>query len=218
MNRTKVFARASLIAAAGLLSAACNPYVEGSGILREEVRDLPSFTAIELSQGFIAEVSAGFAEQQVHLIADDNLLEEITTEVRGGTLIVELPDVNPLDATLRLRIAIASLNSVACSGGSQVKATGVAVEQMQVALSGGSRTELSGSCGGLSLQASGGSQLLARGFDCETGKLELSGGSQAEVKLNGALDVTASGGSEVRVWGHPQTTEQLSGGSRIVRQ
>ena len=64
-----------------------------------------------------------------------------------------------------------------------------------------------------------GSDLSAEGFKVKQAILTLSGGSDASIHVSGVLDVTASGGGQVYVSGHPEIKNAtLSGGSKLHEQ
>src|SRR3712207_4936830 len=61
------------------------PIVEGSGRTSRAVRAAAAFTAIEVEGPTALEVTVG-PRESLEIVADDNLLEMITTDVEGGSL------------------------------------------------------------------------------------------------------------------------------------
>lgn len=92
--------------------------------------------------------------------------------------------------------------SVTASGGSDVDLE-VRAQSLEFHLSGGSDLRLRGGARSLTVKASGGSDVSARAFDAERVGLSLSGGSDADVRASAAIEVDASGGSDVVIRGNP---------------
>jgi Putative auto-transporter adhesin, head GIN domain len=93
--------------------------------------------------------------------------------------------------------------SVVASGGSDIDLS-VQATRIEFTVSGGSDLELRGSAESLTIVASGGSDVSATGLQAARIKLVASGGSDANVYATEAIEVNASGGSDVRISGDPQ--------------
>jgi hypothetical protein len=60
-------------------------YIRGNGNLEKETRNVSSFDALDISSAFDIYLTQGNKESLV-IEADDNLMDNIITEVNGGTL------------------------------------------------------------------------------------------------------------------------------------
>lgn len=92
--------------------------------------------------------------------------------------------------------------SIAASGGSDLKLT-LTCKDLKMSISGGSDVELKGSGESLVLNASGGCDVNAYGYQVSNARIAASGGCDANVYVTKALEVSASGGSDVRYKGNP---------------
>ncbi len=77
------------LAAALLSVAACEPYVEGNGVYREEDRtaSVGSFTGIHVEDRIVGTVTSHAADFKVVVSGDSNVLQYIRTEVREDTVL-----------------------------------------------------------------------------------------------------------------------------------
>jgi len=101
------------------------------------------------------------------------------------------------------------------SGGSSLHGR-LGAGDVNLALSGGSRADLSGTGQHLRLSGSGGSKYLLKNLATGNVQAHLSGGSEATVTLKGHLSASLSGGSDVTYHGNPAIGEvHTSGGSRV---
>lgn len=222
-----------LIALGGLFSG-----VQGSGNIKEEVRNVGDFSGVQVGHGFKANITVG-PSTSVKISADDNILPLIKTEVRNGDLVIETERFNGFRSSNPITISITTpkLERVGASGGAAVTADGTTgprfsasvsgggsakvsalnSDQVNVGASGGSRVELAGKAKSIKAALSGGASLRANDVPTESVQVEGSGGSRAEVNASAAIDASLSGGSRVKVNGDPpKKNVQKSGGSEVI--
>lgn len=85
-----------------------------------------------------------------------------------------------------------------------------------MALLGGSEIKMTGSAGDLTIDASGGSRINLSNLICNDADVILSGGSQGSVHVEGILDTSLSGGSQLTYYGEPELGDiPTSSGSTI---
>ena len=180
----------------GLAVAACG--LAGSGNLITEARDVPPFEAVEVSSGInlvLKVVPDGV--QAVSVTYDDNLLDNIETEVRGNTLVVDVDGAfNTFGSGRFVSVTATSLTSVTASGGSDLDG--------------------SGNAGEYSLDVSGGADVDLRELDARTVDVDISGGADVEVAATESIVGEISGGSDVTVFGSPANSRlDVSGGADV---
>jgi Putative auto-transporter adhesin, head GIN domain len=205
---------------------------------QSQTRDLSGFAGIAASGGIDLKLQQGddFLVEVTGADADD-----VITEVQDGTLVIRRQGHKSLfgwwagaSATVRLPV----LESLAASGGSDVKAAGqfnserldviasggsdveisVAVTSLNVEASGGSDFDLSGTADTAILRASGGSDLNGRNFRAREVQLHTSGGSDSIFGVDERLSGDASGGSDITYIGNPGTVEVDTSGSSDIRR
>ncbi len=195
-NRRHRYRSAVALGALLLIVTACGP--SGSGNLVTEHRDVAPFTAISVSEGIEVELVVDPTESPtVAVTFDDNLLERVVTEVRGGTLFVEFAgSVRIIGGGRNVRVTAQSLHDIEVSGGAALIGTGAANSYR--------------------LSASGGSSVDLRALTAADVEMDASGGSSVVVYASASAQGDASGGSSITVYGEPpQVNIDTSGGSGV---
>jgi hypothetical protein len=197
-----------------LLAAACGDRVDGNGRSATEQRDVPTFTRLDVGGAIEATVTIG-SPQSVSVTADSNVLPVITTEVRGGTLVVKSEKRYDSETPVRVEITVAGLTDIEASGASTVEVSGVQGSRLALDASGASTIRASGRADTLDAEASGASRLRLADLAVRDADVDASGASSIELQVSGTLSGEASGASSVRYSGSPSVTVDTSGASSV---
>jgi Putative auto-transporter adhesin, head GIN domain len=218
-----------------MLSAACNT-VSGSGNVVTRQIDAPTFSTLEVSDGFTVSVAIG-SSQTVTVRVDDNLVDILDVGVSDDTLQIGLESrTDVTDATLEADVTVVSLAVLQASGASTVtlvdpievamltvglsgasEVTGaIQIDGGSLELSGASRASLSGSATTLGVTASGASRLDGRDLTIDELTIDVSGASNAEVTVTGSLSAVASGASMVHYAGSPTVARSDESGASTI--
>lgn len=239
IQRTKLPA---LLLALILFTTGCVDLVvpTASGNVIREERTVDAFTEISVCCGMRLELTQG-DQPTVAIEADETLLPEIETTVRGEQLTVQLRSSFSLMPRLRsgrvtVYVTTPNVRALDLSGGSNGTMERLQGEDLHIDLSGGSHltidtvtaahltAELSGGAqvqvdaGTITEQqvdVSGGGQYRLENVQSDSIVVDLSGGSRAEVWARETLRVDASGGSNLTYRGAPVMEQDISGGSRV---
>jgi hypothetical protein len=219
---------ARLIAAFSLVSAAA--------FARTEERAVPQFDALEVASGIRVTAEIGQL-RPVRIEADDDVLPLLDIRVVDGALRIGFKPDTRFHGDRRVSVAVQTpeLRSVAASGGSMVRATftrgrdhaiqasggselhirGVDASRLSIQGSGGSILEIEGSADSLDLQMSGGTRLHGRNLALKDILVQASRGSQADLRAEGRIRGSLSGGSGLHVRGGAKSQVAASGGSSV---
>lgn len=142
MRSTLAFALSSLLIFSGCnpLTLGADPPIVGSGVPKQESREVPAFTSLEMTSTFEATVTIG-EKPSVTLTMDDNLLSLIKAEVEGGKLVVRKETGSKIQAKSPQKVAIVapSIDAIAASGALKVNATVGEAKSMKFEASGAGR-------------------------------------------------------------------------------
>jgi hypothetical protein len=194
--------------------------VRGSGVARSEPRALPAFERVRTQGSFEIAARVGPA-QSVTLTTDDNLLEQVVTEVAGGELRVRWrndhdhawsPQIRP-----RLELSVPALRGVTIEGSGDVALEGLQGGALELAISGSGDVHASGSVDALSADVSGSGDLRLYGLAARTARVVISGSGSAEVQASEELVAETSGSGSVRYRGAPPRVRSEVLGSGSVR-
>ncbi|WP_321348231.1 head GIN domain-containing protein [uncultured Draconibacterium sp.] len=203
-----------------------------------QTRQISGFNAIKVSTGIDLYLTMGDAEE-VTVVADDDIINDLKTEVEGGTLKIYMKRRNWFNwgsgnETRKVYVTVKELNELSASSGSDVESTNTLEgESLDVSCSSGSDLKIEVFYKNLSVDTSSGSDAKLRGkvktlrvgassgSDVKAGDLEsvicyanASSGSDITVSVSSELYADASSGSDINYHGSPEIREidESSGG------
>ena len=208
---------------------------------RTEDRNVRNFDAVKVSAGIDLYISMG-NDESVRVVADDDIIEDVKTEVRGGTLHVYMKNNNSLfnifnwgrSTSRKVYVTARELKSIQASSGSDVKSKNtlkgeslkvesssgsdvnldVVYKEVTLSSSSGSDARLSGRAKYFTASSSSGSDINARDLEAQICKVNVSSGADATVTATEELHANASSGADVRYYGNPKVVDidESSGG------
>lgn len=204
-----------------------------------EIRQVGNFNGIKVSTGIDLYITMGTTEE-VKIVADDDIIDKIITEVKGGKLHIYTKTSNNWfnwnsgNQNRKAYVTVKELMSIEASSGSDVKSentlkgedlrvsassgSDVAVDiyykNVWVDTSSGSDAKLSGKVKTLEAEAISGSDINAKDLESKICKVKVSSGSDAIVNVTDELYANASSGADINYYGNPQVKEinESSGG------
>jgi hypothetical protein len=209
----------------------------GSGTERKESRKVDTFTAIEVGGAFTVEVVCG-QSPSLEITGDDNLLQYIETNVRGGTLSIETKRSISPKSKMHIRITTQDLKSLQSSGASEVTLSNVNNEKLhlqtsgagsvtasvktamlEIKTSGAGNVRVNGTAKTLSVQTSGAAEIKAKDLSVHKAQIGVSGAGDVELTVADELDVRVSGAGDVRYYGDPKiVTKEISGAGSVKKK
>ncbi len=202
----------------GLLSACVTPGESGSGVAKEEVRELPPFQTVELGGALNAKIVIADAPQRVVVRGDDNLVPLVTTEVKGGRLLVRTTRAVRPKVELMLTVNVAQLDGLSLSGAGNAEVDGIKGEVFKASLSGAGKLTARGSTRRFDLDVSGSGEVSARDLKAEAVTVQVSGAGNVDVSASAKLDVTISGAATVTYTGDPPDLQQHISGAGSLKK
>jgi hypothetical protein len=191
--------------------------IEGSGDRVKQTRDVKDFDEIQVDCAFDVEITVGprFA---LELTYDDNLIDLIETDVRGGTLVLDCDGEHDVDRSCKARIEMPSLAGITINGAAQVHVQGMTGESFEYDLHGAGDLEIQGSVGRIEVHLLGAGSVDARDLIAEEADVQLSGTGSVRVHANERFRGQVSGCGSIDYYGDPpQARENVSGIGSITR-
>ncbi|MEL6537039.1 MAG: head GIN domain-containing protein [Bacteroidota bacterium] len=183
-----------------LLSCEAMGYQTGSGNILEETRDVGDFSEVRAESFLDVYLSQG-SSQSVMVKADDNIIDKITVEVKGSTLVIgyEKGSWNMNNITAKVYVTATTLNGVKSTGSSDI------IIESDI------------EAGDFELESSGSSDIVAKSHTLRVADLKVSssGSSDIVVKDLVAEDISAttSGSSDIELAGEGDSLDVDTGGS-----
>lgn len=188
---------------------------KGSGKTASEMRGHNGFKGVDVGGVIQVEITAQ-KDFEVEVEADDNLLQYIKTEVRGGTLHIETERKLSTSNPIRVRIFAPDINELDISGAAKVTVNDLKNSSISVDSSGASKISLAGETAKLTIDVSGATKVDAENLKAENAAVEASGASHIGVNVTGRLSADASGASKIVYSGTPANLEKKSSGASSV--
>ena len=212
------------------------PALEGSMNVITQSREIGHFNAIEASGALKVELLQG---EQVGLtvVADDNLIELVVTEVANDVLKIRLKERVGKHKSLDVKVAFVTLEALSVSAGARVTSVNTIVgmvlrhvissgafsdlnlefEKLTLEASSGAHAKLTGKVRELFLQSSSGAQVDARELSAENATVRSSSGAINHIFVNNEMSIDVSSGAIVNYYGQPATRDQrTSSGGTVI--
>lgn len=199
-------------------------HLVGNGNVVQEVREITKpFTAVKVSTGIYLEIVPGNTNQ-VLVESDENIVEHIITEVKGGELRIYSERMISGAASKKVQLTYTNLEALTTSSGSHllintplvadnlhlksssgstVRGT-VFVKNLTVKTSSGSDVSLSGQSKDVEVAASSGSTAQLKDLECESCHAKASSGANTSVFCKEMIQARASSGGVVKYFGDPK--------------
>ncbi len=210
--------------------------IEGSGVVITESRPITEFTSISIGGKYKLNIKQG-NNYKLFLKMDDNLLDNIVTEIEGDILYInnissvkhsnaneiyvtvknieKITMVGSIDLISSNVIAVTRLNVVgagACDIDMNINSNSISLE-----LAGSNSVNLRGITQSLDLDMAGYGDFNSLDLYSESVSLDLSGSISSTVFSKDYLDVDISGTGEVFYKGNPELIKETSRNGSVIR-
>ena len=189
----------------------------GSGRRQEAERQVPAFDAIEFRGAGQLQVQVG-GPQRLRLSCDDDLLREVTTEVRDGTLIIDYPNELRFAAELRVEVVVPELHAVEGNGSVEVQLQGTRGAHLHLGISGSGRMQASGQVEHLAVRISGSGEMALGALSAASADVRISGSGALELAVSTDLNYTISGSGSIHYSGSARSQGSISGSGSVQRK
>jgi hypothetical protein len=191
--------------------------VEGSGVSKTEMRDVPAFTQIQ--SGGTADVTVTIGDKQsLEITADDNILPLLDTEVKGEKLIIGSHDSYSPKTDIKINITVKSLTGASVGGTGAMKISGVDTKDFTAHVSGTGNMTVQGNTGSLKATVSGTGGMDTTKLAAGDVDVRVSGTGDAKVNATKSILAHASGTGDVRYTGNPSQVEEHVSGTGSVKK
>ena len=203
-----------------------------------ENRKVESFNAVKVSSGIDLYLTMD-ASEEVKVVADDDVIDRLKTEVKDGTLHIYLKQNDWFNwksgnRTRKVYVKVKELKELRASSGSDVYCENtlkgdalkvsassgsdvnlnVFYKNLSIDTSSGSDAKAKGKVKFLDVEASSGSDIKAHDLESKICKARASSGSDISVNVSDEIYAKASSGADIKYYGSPQIrdTDESSGG------
>jgi hypothetical protein len=231
----KIWVKIFLLVCAGFLLSVCQ-LVTGSGDRVTETREVSNFDRVILEgSGEVVIVQSG--EESLVIETDENVLQYVTSEVSGGTLILALESGNRgiLSPELIFKVGVDDLvgariegsgdisagnldtNSldVDISGSGKVKIDNLTAEQLATVIEGSGDAQLAGVVEQQTIDIAGSGKYNAGDLKSDSATVTIGGSGKAIVWAMETLNASIDGSGSVDYYGSPSVSSSESGSGSV---
>jgi hypothetical protein len=212
MSSSRLFIPAA-IAALALALAGCS--LDDDGPRTTQTRDLGAFTRIENRASVDVRLHVG-APQRVRVLAGENVIDDVRTEVHGGTLEIAF-DHHGLGGSVTLEAYVPRLTGVTASGSGNIDADGVEADDFEVRSEGSADIGLAGAVRRLAVDMEGSGDADLADLDAREAHVSVDGSGDADVRAAQRLAIELDGSGDVRYHGDPVVSQHRDGSGGIIR-
>jgi putative autotransporter adhesin-like protein len=194
--------------------------IEGSGVMKTEVRPVEPFTSIVLtdveSSLLIIERTG---EESLTITAEENLLAMFTSEVKDGVLYLTFKKGSSFHGKRpTYKVTVKDLRHIHVQGGVAIEASKLESEKLSILVEGAAGGNLSGRVDDLTIEIKGAGLLGAGELKAKRAKVSVQGAGQVTVNASDELDAEVSGAGIIWYIGAPKLKSKVDGVSWIKRK
>ncbi len=210
--------------------------IRGSGNVVTEERSVSGFDKVAISAGMNLYLEQG-SREYLKIEAEDNILQNITTEVNNGKLTVRFKNlIGSVSSTepINVYLTVVNIKELDASSGVVIDSKEINADNLKIRISSGASGEIIIKANSLDVNLSSGSTLKLSGTvesqkaDLSSGveyrasdlasknaDINLSSGASAEISVSDNLDVNISSGASVEYSGTPAIVSNISSGGSL---
>ena len=196
------------------------PQIEGTGVMKTEVRPLEPFTSIvltDIESSLLVIERTG--EESLTVTAEENLLPMFISEVRDGVLYLSFAKGNSFHGKRpTYKVTVKELRHIHVQGGVAIEAKNLESEKLSILVEGAAAGNLSGRVDDLTIEIKGAGMLSAGDLKAKRAKVSVQGAGQVTVNASGELDAEVSGAGMIWYIGEPKLKSNVNGLGLIKRK
>lgn len=194
----------------------CIGMTVGAGPTQRDGRQAAAFTRVASGGSIDVDLTVGPAHS-IEVEAEENLLPNIKTEVKDGTLHIDVDGSFATSKGIRVIATTPALEAVSVAGSGSVKIDGAAGPQLSLTISGSGEISARGAVDSLSVVVSGSGDLRGFGFAAGSVSATVSGSGDVEVQARDSLSAVVSGSGDIEYRGDPAVSKTVSGSGSVTR-
>ncbi|MDQ2179418.1 head GIN domain-containing protein [Marinifilum sp. D714] len=203
--------------------------IRGNGNVKSEQREVGNFETIKVNGAFTIYLSQD-DDYSLKVVADENLLDVITSKMKGDVLYITTEKSIYKSTELKLYIGFKHLSEIKANGAISLKSDQVLrFDELEIEINGASSADLELTANSLSIDNSGASTIKLAGKSEEIdidisgagsvnainmkalkGTIDISGVGSGKVHVLEELRVSISGIGSVKYKGDPKVTSDIS--------
>ena len=202
----------------------------------EETRDVKSFDEVSLYGSMNVDITVG-EKQSVRVVADDKIIDDIETFVRGDTLRIKLKDGHyGRIKKMHVYVTVPKLEGASIHGSGDMDITGgidgnfyfsvygsgnaeiddLKVSDLELSIHGSGNVKLNGSCDELDADVHGSGDVYGKALKCGDVEVDIHGSGDVEIGVTNSINAAVFGSGDVEIYGKPDKVRSKVRGSSDI--
>jgi hypothetical protein len=193
--------------------------VEGSGKVISENRTVSGYDSVTLSGSGQLEIEQNGSEV-LSITADDNLMQYLTSEVKGHELVLEVKSGYNLSPSkpIVFKVGAKDLKAVSCAGDTNATLKGIHSEELKLSIAGSGDMSAEGTADRQEISIAGSGKYVGGGLKTKDTKINIAGSGDAVLAASDSLEVTIAGSGSIKYFGDPKIKQSIIGSGTIDKQ
>jgi hypothetical protein len=217
MRTSLVLALAAMSLAAGCQTITVGNGEVGSGTLKTEDRSIDAVIEVHATAAVVTHVTFG-SPASVQVTADDNLLDNVTTQVTGSRLDIairgSITTRNPITVTL----VVPSLEAATATASARIELAGVQAGALRLRAESSATIQVTGQVTDLDVAGTSAGRLELRDLQATTAGVRLDSAAQAWVRAVDRITGDVSSAGVLTVVGDPGQVDVTTSSSGRIEQ
>ena len=186
--------------------------IQGSGNIISESRELNNFTSIILLGSIDVNIKTSESNNCV-VVADDNLIPYIKTEVVNNKLNISLNESYSSEEKLVVNINTPNYDEVSLSGSGNINILDFKNNNLSLNISGSGNITGNGEVETLVVKINGSGNLMSKEIKSKSATITINGSGDAEVFASDSISAKINGSGNIEYFGNPENVDSIINGS-----
>ncbi|TLX15804.1 DUF2807 domain-containing protein [Rhizobium sp. MHM7A] len=190
--------------------------IRGNGKITIQERKILPFATVKVSGAISLNLTLGSEAIEAFVIADENVLPLILTEIVGDVLHIYSQDSFTMKSQPSVNLAAPEVLNVVSSGSSDVMVHGINQAEISLSTSGSGDITASGNTRSAKLRVSGSGSIRCVSLDADNLDAKISGSGSVSATAKSSASLKVSGSGKIQVWGSPKLVQSDRSGSGSI--
>ena len=190
--------------------------IQGSGNIISESRELNNFTSIILLGSIDVNIKTSESNNCV-VVADDNLIPYIKTEVVNNKLNISLNESYSSEEKLVVNINTPNYDEVSLSGSGNINILDFKNNNLSLNISGSGNITGNGEVETLVVKINGSGNLMSKEIKSKSATITINGSGDGEVFASDSISTKINGSGNIKNFGNPENVDSIINGSGNIK-
>ena len=186
--------------------------IQGSGNIISESRELNNFTSIILLGSIDVNIKTSESNNCV-VVADDNLIPYIKTEVVNNKLNISLNESYSSEEKLVVNINTPNYDEVSLSGSGNINILDFKNNNLSLNISGSGNITGNGEVETLVVKINGSGNLMSKEIKSKSATITINGSGEGAVFASDSISAKINGSGNIKYFGNPENVDSIINGS-----